>query len=508
MNKIEVYRTHVRVNDYELGDCLFIEKTFSIWDPLYHKRFYKGMYYDKETKILYLPRGVDIFRLEKYYDCLAHVSQSNDPVRKIPPVTLKYGPRDNDQKEAIKFMLGMDQYRHNLNHTRLTLNLNTGKGKSYCAIATVAYKGLVTAIITDTIGCLEQWQGYFTEYTDVKPDEILYLSGSANIAKLYRMDINKYKVFLMPHATLQSYGSTFGWEKVHDLFKYLGIGIKIYDEAHLDFDNMMMIDSYTDTYLTYYLTATLGRSDPFENAIYQIYFNGVPSINLFHEDVDPHTAYVGIKYNSKPTAMDISNCKNSYGLNRSNYANYVVHQENFYNVLHVLVNQALRKPGKCLWYIGTNEAILHVRDWLYDNYPELIRQVGIYTSLIDDKEKKREQLDRKIILTTTKSAGAALDIKNLVEVVNLAEPFKSRVLAQQSFGRTRDKNTIYKDIVDLGFKQTRAYYNFKKPVFSKYATSCKEVILRDNELKKLVDEIKARRASYIYPITIEDDRKG
>ena len=101
-----------------------------------------------------------------------------------------------------------------------------------------------------------------------------------------------------------------------------------------------------------------------------------------------------------------------------------------------------------------------------------------------------------------------MDIKNLVGVVNLAEPFKSRVLAQQSFGRTRDKNTIYKDIVDLGFKQTRAYYNFKKPVFSKYATSCKEVILRDNELKKLVDEIKARRASYIYPITIEDDRKG
>ena len=62
-----------------------------------------------------------------------------------------------------------------------------------------------------------------------------------------------------------------------------------------------------------------------------------------------------------------------------------------------------------------------------------------------------------------------MDIKYLVETVNLAEPFKSRVLAQQSFGRTRGDNTIYKDIVDMGFPQTRAYYNFKKPVFTKYA---------------------------------------
>ena len=165
----------------------------------------------------------------------------------------------------------------------------------------------------------------------------------------------------------------------------------------------------------------------------------------------------------------------------------------------------MKKQGKCLWYIGTNNAILKVRDWIYDNYPELVRQVGIYTTLTP-KEHKREQLDKKIILSTTKSAGAAMDIKGLVETVNLAEPFKSRVLAQQSFGRTRADNTIYKDLVDMGFSQSRAYYNHKKPVFSKYATSCKEIVLKTDELQARADAIRKQRENLVFPIVFEDDR--
>ena len=102
---------------------------------------------------------------------------------------------------------------------------------------------------------------------------------------------------------------------------------------------------------------------------------------------------------------------------------------------------AIKKPGKHLFYIGTNEAILYIRDWIYQNFPELVGQVGIYTSIIPP-QYKQEQLNRKIILSTTKSAGAAMDIKGLAEVVNLAEPFKSRVLAQQTLGRTRSDNTL------------------------------------------------------------------
>ena len=50
MNKIMVYRTHIEINDYNLGDCPSLERTFSIYDMTYHKRIPKGQIYDEKRK--------------------------------------------------------------------------------------------------------------------------------------------------------------------------------------------------------------------------------------------------------------------------------------------------------------------------------------------------------------------------------------------------------------------------------------------------------------------------
>lgn len=505
MNKIVVFRTHIELRDYQIGDCPFIERQFSIYNKTYHRLEPKGMHYNASQQTLYIPRCSDIVALERYFNQDAYVDQSVDNIRKTGPIGLKYTPRDETQIEAIKFLLSMDKYNANRNRTMLSLNLNTGKGKSYCSIASIGYMGIASMIITDTVGCLDQWENYIIEYTDIKREEIYRISGSPSIAKLFNRDINQYKIFLAPHATLKSYGDNQGWENISALFKYLGIGLKLYDEAHLDFDNMAMIDSYTNTNLTVYLTATMARSNLEEDQIFQKYFRTVPSIDLFDEEEDPHTEYVGIKYNSNPNPMDISRCKNNYGMDRNKYTNYVVHQQEFQNMLHILLDKALSKPGKCLWYIGTNEAIVYVRDWIYNNYPELIGNVGIYTSIVP-KEVRHLQLDRKIILSTTKSAGAAMDIQGLAEVANIAEPFKSKVLAQQTLGRTRASDTIYKDLVDIGFPQTRAFYNYKKPTFSKYATECREITLRHSQLAEAAEKLLDMRSTMTCPIIFEDDR--
>lgn len=499
MNKIILYRTHIEINDYDLGDCPQIEKTFSIYDMTYHKRFPKGMIYDKTRRILMLPRGIDIGYLERIFQSEPVIDASVDPIGDIGPIMLKYKPRDQIQKEAIKFMLSADKYFRNETSTMLSVNLNTGKGKTYCAIATAAYLGFRPIVITDNIGWLEQWKNFFIEYTDIKKDEIYLISGAPSLAKLFNRDASKYKVILSTHATIKSIGDKQGWERITEFFKYCQIGIKFFDEAHLNFDNMFQIDCYTNTFITYYLTATPGRSDHAENAIFSLYFKNVPSIDLFNQYEDPHTKYVGIRFNSNPTPLEASKCKNNYGLNRIVYTDYLVRNENFHKLLRILVTMALKKPGKHLFYIGTNEAILYVREWIYSNFPELINQVGIYTSIIPP-DKKPMELNKKIILSTTKSAGAAMDIKGLVETVNLAEPFKSKVLAQQTFGRTRDNNTMYKDIVDAGFFYTKKFYEFKKPVFKKYATDCVEVNLTNTELDKRSESIIDERSNLIQPM--------
>ncbi len=502
MSKIIIYRTHIEITDYDMGDCPVIEKTFSVYDMTYHKRFPKGMIYDKDRRVLMLPRGIDISFLERVFQVVPIVNGDIDPIGDIGQMKLRYKPKDDAQKEAISFMLSVDKYFRNEYSTMMSVNLNTGKGKTYCAIATAAFLGLRSIIITDSIGLLEQWKKFLLEYTDINADEIYMISGSPSLMKLFNRDISKYKVILSTHSTIRSVGETQGWNKITEFFKYCQIGIKFYDEAHLNFDNMFQIDCYTNTNVTYYLTATPGRSNNEENNIFKLYFKNVPSIDLFDRDNDPHTKYIGIRFNSNPSPVEVSSCKNKYGLNRIAYTDYIVRNENFQKLLVILINMALKKPGKHLFYIGTNEAILYVRDLIYQNFPELINQVGIYTSIIP-ANRKQEQLEKKIILSTTKSAGAAVDIKGLVETVNLAEQFKSRVLAQQTFGRTRDNDTMYKDIVDNSFYYTKDYYEHKKPVFNKYATECLEINLSNNELDSRYNKIIEERSTMINPIEFE-----
>ena len=370
MNKIVVYRTHIEVLDYSLGDCPAIEKTFSVYDMMYHKRFPKGMIYDKDQKILMLPRGLDIGYLERHFHSEPVVDYRIDPIGDIGEIKLKYKPRDADQQEAIRFMLSMDKYKHNETSAMMSVNLNTGKGKTYCAIAVAAYLGFRSMVITDSIGWLEQWKNFFIEYTNITKDEIYLISGSPSLMKLFNRDVSKYKVILSTHSTLKSIGDNQGWDKIRDFFQYCQIGIKFFDEAHLNFDNMFQIDCYSNTFVTYYLTATPGRSDYKEDQIFNLYFKNVPKIDLFNQSQDPHTKYAAIRFNSNPTPIQISSCKGKYGLNRIAYIDYLVRSKNFHQILIILVNMALKKPGKHLFYVGTNEAILYVRDLIYKDFPE------------------------------------------------------------------------------------------------------------------------------------------
>ncbi len=112
------------------------------------------------------------------------------------------------------------------------------------------------------------------------------------------------------------------------------------------------------------------------------------------------------------------------------------------NLFHfyIVLDLFLKCKGRGLFYIGTNQAIINVYRWIGENYPQLVGDIGIYTSIMD-KEQKQKEREKKLLLSTTKSAGLGEDIHDLKMTVVLAEPFKSKVLARQSLGRTRDSDT-------------------------------------------------------------------
>ena len=58
--KIEVRHSGILIHNYELHDSQVLEDHLSVYDPIKHRKSYKGMMWDEEKKILYIPRGIDI----------------------------------------------------------------------------------------------------------------------------------------------------------------------------------------------------------------------------------------------------------------------------------------------------------------------------------------------------------------------------------------------------------------------------------------------------------------
>lgn len=493
-NKIEIRKTCIIIHNYDMGDEPRLERLFSLYNKTCHKYYFKGIYYDKENKDLYLPSGIDFFYITRSFgDDVFHKVQS-DPYDKIS-VKIKYLPRDETQEEAVDFCLGQGKYTNNKRASQLFINLNTGKGKTFLAIIVSAIFGVKTMMIANSIELINQWKARILEYTDCTPNEVYIIAGSSSIAKLMNGMTNhtKIKYYLCSHDTLSSYANKYGYTALRELFIKLRCGIKIFDEAHLYIDSISMIDFFSDTWKTFYLTATPARSDMNENKIYQLSYKNIPKINLFNEDTDPHTQYIAIQFNSHPNPMETEASRNAYGFNLIWYANYLVTKPVYYQLLHIVMDIALNKTpsnGKSLVYIGTNYAIQTTYDWLKFYYPTV--SVGIFSSLVP-KEQKRMQLENKIILSTTKSAGTAMDIKGLSNTFVLDEPFKSPVLTQQTLGRTRGENTRYFDFVDTGFQSLRYYYTSKKKIFMKYATTCTEIPMNDkvihDEVRKIQNKI-------------------
>jgi hypothetical protein len=100
-----------------------------------------------------------------------------------------------------------------------------------------------------------------------------------------------------------------------------------------------------------------------------------------------------------------------------------------------------------------------------------------------------KEKQKKLILSTTKSAGLGEHIDKLKMTVVLAEPFKSSVIAKQSLGRTRDNDTMYIELVDMGFRHILKYYYAKQPIFNQYALSTSDTVIEQYELEKRAAKI-------------------
>lgn len=459
---IIVKRSSIIIQPYnEFNRSPQLESLLSVWNKSRHESKPIGLYYDNDTETLRIPRGISVRKLKNTFpEDIIDIDKSFDEVSKVS-IKLTTNPLNDKQKECIQFLLSKGDYEELSGHSRMLLEADTGVGKTYCTIATIAYSKVKSAIILNKDGLIEQWKDRLLKFTNLDESEIGIIKGSKSIKELLKGKYKKLKIFLISIKTINAYAGKNGWESITEVFEKLKIGIKVFDEAHLDFANIIKIDLFTNTRRTLYLTATAKRSDHNEDKVYKTIFANVPVLRLLRTKEEAYVKSYIVTYMTEPSKMTLAAMKNTYGLNSNKYLDYCFKgggKEKFFEAVNVVFNTVYNREGKIAMLVGRRYAGKLIKDYLVDlGIPS--KEIGIYNSDIKDKEKKQKQLDKHIILTTYKSFGTGMDISNLRYLIN-CEPYSSKVIARQMIGRLRDigGDVYYFEILDEGI-HSRANQN-------------------------------------------------
>lgn len=445
MPNLDIYNTHMELYPYKQFDQVWLEKLFTATDSFSNSEFACG-YIIHEGR-MYLPKGTPVSKLKVTSDCIINEMMESDPIEYMSRRhSSYYEPRNKIQVESIEFLKGEGH--------QLGLNLSAGFGKTFCVSYASTELNLRTLVITPNSGLKSQWIKTYSTMFDYKKKELMDIGGSNIMEMIMNKELPEADVYFVNHQTIRSFLTQFGPYKLKEFFNVLGAGIKVYDESHMEFANILLIDFLSNTDRTWYLTATFDRSDKTESRCFRQAFSTVDTFGKFESSQmnRKHVIYHNVYINSHISPKNRAKVMGYPSFNAMKYGQYcIMNDENdtAYKTILAILNKTTNMEGKTLIFLPLIENVDEVVKRLKRDYPQ--KSVAAYHSKIP-KDEKLSAENKDIIVTTIKSCGTGKDIKGLRSVICL-EPVASKVLTEQLIGRLRpyadDKDTYFWDCIDI-----------------------------------------------------------
>jgi hypothetical protein len=414
------------------------------------------------TGTLKIPRGVGKKYIEtciqgmgvsyEYYDCLdSYPEPRNVKINLRPGWVL----RDEHQEATMDFLTGTIS-------PQKFIELATGTGKTFLAIYYLSKLNKPAIIISRNLS--DQWLEQISKYTYCKNNiDIEVLQGSATLERYTlgqgaRLRRHKASVYITSIDTLRSFASRNGWDKLQLICDKLGIGVKLFDEAHMLFSANAKLDVNMQVSETIYLTATPGRSSSSEDKIFQRIFHEVPSFGGYTKELKNYYFLIKLSFNSNPPQKIVNRCSTIRGFNSKLWSDYIFqcHGGFVKALIKRLLLSTFRsdRQSRVLILLDYLKDIETVSQWI-EKDPDLRRlgiTVGKYCTIVGKKMRESE-LDNPVIIGTIGSMSAGHDIPSLRVIIPFTT-YSSQIVAQQLLGRLRylpGRATYYIDIVDKGF---------------------------------------------------------
>jgi len=334
-------------------------------------------------------------------------------------------------------------------------NIGTGLGKTFISMYTMSLmKKRFSVIVLPRY--IEKWIGDVTHLTDIKREEILVIQGSKALIDMLLTPVDELKHYKASIISLKSYTLFIKNYLEHTLpsiegltpdnvFKHLSTEIVVSDESHQEYFRVNEVSLFGNLRLVIGLTATLLSKDEDMERMYQLLFPDKHRItNII--PVDKYILVYAIRYTFQN--KNRIRYKTQFGYNHATFESSLFKQSvirnNYFKMVSLFLEKSYLirrdKGDKALVFFGTVD--------MCSKFIEFLSSDNKYGGLNINKYTQEDDYsiigESDIIASTIGSSGTALDIPNLITVLQTVSvgSYQANI---QTLGRLRkqEKDTLF-----------------------------------------------------------------
>lgn len=467
--KIIYTKNGLRIEPYTKGQCFNLERSTSVEDYPYRRRLeVTGFLISNETGNVKKKKPKTGTFISHYHDptwLQGHFPQYQieyEPV--IRPLQLVSDISLNDDVEPREVQYQIIQGIIDREKADAWfVHLSQGLGKTLLTVYMIPYFNVKTLIMCFRRSILEQWIDVMKSKTKIPSNAIMLITSSVVLDKIEKreMDVRQYDIFMCTPGLLDSYGKKYGYHNLNHLLEVMGIGLKVYDEAHRNITNIIKINAFTNVDKTLYLSGDFSQSYNGRDQLYKHIFRGVPVLRPTSELMNTlkFTVAVVCIFDTHPSDIVKMSVYNKRGFSYYEYMKYEIKQEAYLKALYFLIDEIIKgNPNKYKILVLVNlidnvDDLKEILDVRYGREYHVCR----YHSAVPEEEKKDCMDNGELIVSTYQSFSTGIDVTHIKYVISGS--LCNKIDDNQSSGRARPlpdgSDAYYFMMLDDGFAYSK-----------------------------------------------------